>query len=268
MAEHLKDIRPLRQVLTKRDLGIFSDIDGTLAPIVDRPEDARVSPRCRALLSDLMSEGVGIVLITGRTLEMAQRMTNLQGVVFGANHGMTIAIDGREEVLDAVREYESRAREVYEQTSHIMGGGVFVEVTGPNLAYHYRMANDERESRETIVETIGSAPAARGFQMREGRKVIELRPALEINKGTALGQLADRLKAEAILCLGDDATDIDMFTATADLRNRGLDCATVAVSSEEAAPEVMANADYYVEGVPGVEWLLEEVLKARRQTSR
>ena len=144
---------------------------------------------------------------------MAQRMTDVPGVVYGANHGMTIVIEGREEVSAPVREYLARAQEVYGQTSDIAVEGVFVEVTGPNLAYHYRMAEDEQAARAAILAAIAAAPAAQGFRMREGRKVIELQPDLPVDKGTALTELAKRLEVRAILCVGDDATDVDMFRA-------------------------------------------------------
>ena len=92
--------------------------------------------------------------------------------------------------------------------------------------------------------------------------VIELRPPLDIDKGTAVETLADRLGIKSMICLGDDITDIDMFEATRRLRSQGLVAATVAVIAEEAAPEVAEAADYAVEGVEGVEWLLAEVVRA------
>jgi trehalose 6-phosphate phosphatase len=92
--------------------------------------------------------------------------------------------------------------------------------------------------------------------------VIELRPPLDVNKGTAVETLAGRLGVRGVICLGDDITDIDMFAATLRLRSQGLMTAAVAVASEEAAPGVAEAADYTVDGVEGVEWLLAEVVRA------
>ena len=92
--------------------------------------------------------------------------------------------------------------------------------------------------------------------------VIELRPPLDIDKGTAVETLAKRLGVKGVICLGDDITDIDMFSATRRLRSQGLATATVAVGSEETAPEVAEAADFTVDGVEGVEWLLAEVVRA------
>ena len=92
--------------------------------------------------------------------------------------------------------------------------------------------------------------------------VIELRPPLEVDKGTALEALAERLSLSGVVCLGDDITDIDMFEAARRLRGGGLTVATVAVASEEAAPDVAEAADYTVEGVAGVSRLLREMVRA------
>src|SRR5438093_4859511 len=73
----LTDIEPLQNVLSARPLGLFSDIDGTLSPIVERPEEATVTPRCRNLLKRLTGDGVRVALIPGRTLEVARSMEKI-----------------------------------------------------------------------------------------------------------------------------------------------------------------------------------------------
>ena len=92
--------------------------------------------------------------------------------------------------------------------------------------------------------------------------MIELRPPLGVDKGTALVKLVERLGVRAVLCLGDDETDIDMFNALGRLGEKGVAGITIAVESEEATLAVAASADYFVRGVPGVEWLLGEILRA------
>src|SRR5437867_2245936 len=104
MADELPEINLLMPLLSQRPIGIFSDIDGTLAPIVSRPDDARISPICRDLLLRLMSIGTRVVLVTGRTLGMARRITGLDDVTYAANHGLTTWSDGHEETSQAVEE--------------------------------------------------------------------------------------------------------------------------------------------------------------------
>jgi trehalose 6-phosphate phosphatase len=129
------------------------------------------------------------------------------------------------------------------------------------VAFHYRMAASEEEALAAIRSAIEGSEAAPHFRMQEGRKVIELRPPLAIDKGTAARSLLERMRARSVLAMGDDSTDVDMFRAvrSLDLRN-----AVVAVRNEEATREVLANADYFVQGVEGVEWLLGELLRAIR----
>ncbi len=267
MAEELRNIDRLRPLLRSRPLGIFSDIDGTLAPIVSRPEDARISPRCRELLTRLIGEGVRVALITGRTLEMARKMTDVDGVAFAANHGVSVWIDGHDETPPAAHDYLAEAQRLFRELRGVGANGVFVEVTGPNLAFHYRRAVDQTAAREAILSAIASSSGAKAFGVNEGRKVIELRAPLGIDKGTAVDTLAARLGVRAIICLGDDRTDLDMFRALEQLRAAGLAGVSIAVRSAEATPEVLAVADYWIEGVSGVEWLLGEVLKVLRETA-
>ncbi len=264
--EPLRDIEPLRELLTHGPLGFVSDIDGTLAPIVPRPQDARVSPGCRARLQELMAAGVKVAFVTGRELDVARGMTGLEGAAYAANHGLTLWVDGREETPEGVREYVSLARQVVAEIGPVDAPGVLIEEKGPALAFHYRQAADEEAAQRAILSAIGGSPAAGAFRIHEGRKVIELRPPLAIDKGTALTGLAARLELGAVICVGDDATDIDMFRAVARLREGGLPGVSVAVASDEVTSEVMAAADYSVEGVRGVERLLSAVLRALRET--
>jgi trehalose 6-phosphate phosphatase len=109
---------------------------------------------------------------------------------------------------------------------------------------------------------VSESEPARRFQLHEGRLVVELRPDLGADKGTALETLAERLSLRGLLCLGDDVTDVDMFRVAERLRSQGLATVRIAVASAEAAPEVMEAADYALDGVEGVERLLGDIVKA------
>jgi trehalose 6-phosphate phosphatase len=141
---------------------------------------------------------------------------------------------------------------------------VTVDDKGPVVAFHYRRANSEEEARAAIQAAIAASEAAAHFRVQEGRKVIELRPPLAIDKGTAVVTLIRRIGAKSVLAIGDDTTDLDMFRGVRDLREAGLAGASVAVWSDEVEPLVLESADYFVRGVAGVEWLLEELAKALR----
>ncbi len=189
-------------------------------------------------------------------------MAGLEGAAYAANHGLTLWLDGREESSPEVRRYAGLARAVLAELAGVDLPGVRLEDKGPIVALHYRQARNGAEAREAILSALGSSPAAGAFRVQEGRKVIELRPPLPIDKGTALAEMAKRLGLRGVLCLGDDATDIDMFRALSGLRGEGLSGAAVAVRSEETTPALLEAADYFVEGVPGVKRVLTEVLGA------
>jgi trehalose 6-phosphate phosphatase len=264
MAHPLISIEPLLPVIRREPLAVLSDIDGTLSPIVSRPEDATVRESVRGLLRELVGKGVRVGLITGRPLDTARRMAGLDDAAYAAEHGLTLWLRGRREAAPGLDEYEALARQAERDLSALPNtiDGAQLENKGPLLSVHYRRAGDATRAREAVLAAVERSRAARRFRVQEGRMVVELRPPIDIDKGTAVETLADRLAVQGVICLGDDITDIDMFAATRRLRAQGLAAATVAVASEEAAPEVAEAADYTVDGVDGVEWLLAEVVKA------
>ncbi|MEO8457489.1 MAG: trehalose-phosphatase [Chloroflexota bacterium] len=264
MAEELRDIEPLRSLLAHRPLAILSDIDGTIAPIVPNPEDSRVSNRARDALQSLMSEGVSVGFITGRAIEKARDIVGVLGAYYAGNHGLNIAMDGAAEAPEELRPYVAWAQQVIADTCGLNIPGVIVEDKGPVVAFHYRMAESEDDARRALESAISASPSSKNFRVQVGRKVIELRPPVAIDKGTAVETLASRIGARAVLTMGDDATDLDMFRGARELQKHGVASASVAVWSNEVQPEVLEETDYFVRGVEGVEWLLEEVLKAIR----
>jgi trehalose 6-phosphate phosphatase len=262
----LTDIKSLRSVLSARPLGLFSDIDGTLSPIVPRPDEAKVTPRSRALLRHLMANGVRVAVITGRTLDVARSMMRLSGVAYAANHGLDFWVDGSTETEIEAGAPSEIVDRVLAEAGNLGVMGVTVEVKGVGVAFHYRRASDEATARDAVKKLLESL-GDRGLQRMEGRKVIEVRPDWRANKGTAARRLAQRLGVRGIICVGDDRTDIDMFEAVRSLSTSGAQGCAVAVLSPEIAPDLLAAADYTVEGVEGVEWLLGELVKAVAGTS-
>lgn len=263
MAHALTIIEPLLPVIRQRPLGLLSDIDGTLSPIVAKPEDAAVPEAIRSLLRQLVALGVKVALITGRSLEMARRMVGLDDAAYAADHGLTVWLEGRCEAAPGLAEYEALAHQAEGELRAIsqMAPGVQIENKGALLALHYRRA-EEPGAREAILEALTRSQAAQRFRVQEGRMVVELRPPLRADKGTALEMLVGRLGVKGVICLGDDITDVDMFAALRRLRAQGLGGTAVAVASQEAAPEVDQAADYTVQGPEGMEWLLAEMVRA------
>jgi trehalose 6-phosphate phosphatase len=128
-----------------------------------------------------------------------------------------------------------------------------VEAKGATVSFHYRGATDERGAR-SYLETVARRARDEGFVPRFGRKVLELRPPLEADKGTAVRRLVSERDVTCALYAGDDTTDLDGFRA---LDEAGLDVAVrVAVASDEGPPELRARADIVVAGPDGLLQLL------------
>jgi len=265
-AEELRSIEPLLPLLRQPPLGILSDIDGTLAPIVSNPEDAHISVRSREALRGLMAQGVQVAFITGRAVEKARQMVGLPGTMFAGNHGLNIWDNGALDAPEVLREYVGRARQVIADVCGTQIPGVIVEDKGPVVAFHYRKAPSEAEALAAIRKAIAGSGAAKAFLLQEGRKVLELRPPLPLDKGTALSGLAARMGVKAVLCMGDDATDVDMFRGVNLMRAEGMLGRNIGVWSPEVNPIVLESTDYFVRGVEGIEWMLEELLRALAET--
>jgi trehalose 6-phosphate phosphatase len=188
-------------------------------------------------------------------------MVDVPGVDFAAGHGVDLWVEGRSERPPEAADWTGRARRALADLRPAEGEGVWIEDKEFGLAVHYRQSVDGDAARKRILAAVGASTAAREFELQEGRKIVELRPRLAMNKGTAAAALIERLGVKSVLCLGDDVTDVDMFREVSRLREGGLPAAIVAVKSEEASDEVLANADWWVDGVEGVERLLTDVVR-------
>jgi trehalose 6-phosphate phosphatase len=139
--------------------------------------------------------------------------------------------------------------------------GVVFEDKGPLVAVHYRQAADPATARLATLEAMARAPMAGRFARHEGKMFVELRPPVpSVHKGSVVRHLAAQHSLRSVLYLGDDVTDVDAFRALHQATD--LHGASVVVASQETPSEVLAAADYRVEGVDGVEWLLEQVASA------
>ena len=207
------------------------DVDGTLAPIVARPELAAVPAETKAELARLAGGYLLVACVSGRAGEDARQLVDVDGIVFVGNHGLEL-----DPSAAGLAEAVARFRDTV---------ALPVEDKGLSLTYHYREAEDERAA---LVELERVAEQARdaGLDARWGRKVLEIRPLVEAHKGTAVRMLLERSGARLGLYAGDDTTDLDGF---AGLSGAGLEHAVrVAVASDEGPAELRAAADLVVGG--------------------
>jgi trehalose 6-phosphate phosphatase len=140
---------------------------------------------------------------------------------------------------------------------------VRIEDKGPITAFHWRGAPDEEEARRR-VEQIAEAAEEAGLHVHWGRKVLEVRPPVAIDKGQAVRALVDRYPVRAALFAGDDVTDLDGFDALEALVAEGRlrQAVRVGLESDEGPPEIVERADLVVDGVPGFRTVLQALADA------
>jgi trehalose 6-phosphate phosphatase len=241
---------------------ILTDVDGTLAPIVERPEQAAVPDQACDLLAQL-SRRYGLVgCISGRRAEEAKRLVGAEGIAYAGNHGLELLLPGDEAPrLDP--SLEGRERDAAVFVSELGGAalaetGLRLEDKGPIQALHWRGAGDERAA-EARAHEIAATAGRSGLELRWGRKVLELRPAGGGGKDAAIAALLAADGVTAAVYAGDDRTDLDAFRRLRELREAGeLEAAVcVGVVSDEAPPELVEECDLRVDGPAGWLALLE-----------
>jgi trehalose 6-phosphate phosphatase len=212
--------------LSGTPLVLLLDIDGTISAIAPRPADATVLPiALDALRSLVRSDGVVVGLVSGRMADDVRRMVRIEPVWVIGNHGAEIVSpDGQETVEPSVAAFEGA---VAAARRSLEASGVAVEDKRWTLTAHYRATGIEPG------EAVSRVAAEHGLVVVAGKKVLELRPPVTVNKGTAVVALADRVggfrSGASILYAGDDATDEDAFVA---LRSRDPRPVTIHVAGE------------------------------------
>lgn len=240
---------------------ILLDIDGTLAPIVNHSGDANVPEGTRHLLIAVARRYHLVACVSGRRAKESRAMVSIGTISYIGNHGAELLRAGWTEpkldpvVEDWARRIQDFAREA--DTPELRRARVRVEDKGAIVGFHWRGARDEDAARAAI-DAIAARAEQAGLRTHWGRKVLEVRPPVRIDKGAGVTAFLDGEKLSAVLYVGDDATDVDAFRALAQLVEEGqiAQAIRVGVLSEEGPSEIAEEADVTVEGTEGVRRLL------------
>ncbi len=206
-----------------RRMVVCLDYDGTLTPIVDRPELASLSKRMQRCL-DRLADLATVAVISGRDLQDIQDLVGLDRLYYAGSHGFEISKpDGEEKILhgmDHLPALDSAEQVLRDRLAQIEG--VLVERKRLSLAVHYRLVGeDDRPKIKAIVDDV----LARHFGLRRtlGKMVYDLQPDIDWHKGKAVRALLDAITPEGgeivPIYIGDDVTDEDAFEA---LRGSGV----------------------------------------------
>lgn len=198
-------------------LALFLDFDGSISPIAPKPELAAIDPQTKHLIEQLKElGGIQIAIVSGRQLTDVRQRTAIEGIIYAGNHGLEIETDTvcfREPRAESLR---LEVRRLVLRLEQLLSDatGVEIEEKGVGVAVHYRQVHESlhdwvcRSVQETVCHS-------RVFTCIPGKMVIDVRPAVEWNKGNAVRWLLERYSSSAALpiYIGDDTTDEDAFAA-------------------------------------------------------
>ncbi len=250
-------------VKTASHVLLLTDYDGTLTPIVGRPQDAVLSKEARHRLSVLAEKpAYSVGVISGRSIDELKSLVGIEGLYYSGNHGLEIEGPGLRYLHPPAELARATMSELAAQLAEALENiaGAIVQEKGLSLSVHYRLVKKGEE--DSVVETFHriTGPLHRQGKIRvfSGKKVLEVKPPLDWDKGKAVEIIISKLKAllktERILTvfLGDDTTDEDAFRVL-----HRPDGWSVFIAGEKAS----SAADYYLDSVSETEELLDRLIR-------
>ncbi|OGO24458.1 MAG: trehalose-phosphatase [Chloroflexi bacterium RBG_16_50_9] len=222
--EHLLSAWPeiAAQLRDARHILLLTDFDGTLTPIVERPELADLSDDTRWILQALARQRhITLGVISGRALADLEERVGISGIIYAGNHGLEIEGPG----ISFVNPMAEELRPIFRIMHYVLGRalgavrGVLVENKGLSLSIHYRLAERHRsgEVERIIRQVVGGTEASGQARITSGKKVYEVRPTVTWDKGKAIKLLmkkygkGGRESGLVPMYFGDDLTDEDGF---------------------------------------------------------
>jgi len=223
------------------DVFLFLDYDGTLTPIVRRPGQAKFPRSVKNSINKLKRDRMfTIAIISGRSLKDVKKMVGMKGIIYAGNHGLEMEGSGirfsMPPAVDLARPIVKKiGTQLRKDIKNIIG--VFVEDKGATLSLHYRLARpkDSALIKKKLDKIVKPYIISKKIRITSGKKVWEVRPNLDWNKGRAVNWLLKKRNAFP-LYIGDDITDVDAFRA---IRGRG-------VSVFVGKPKRGISSDYFL----------------------
>jgi trehalose 6-phosphate phosphatase len=225
--------------------GVFCDFDGTLAPIVEDPAEARPHPKAVEVLDRLGRRFARVGVVSGRPLAFLDDRLGGHGLTLSGLYGLETR-RGDEFVPDEEAErWRPAVTELIGRAPGEVPDGVHFEPKGLSVVVHFRTHPASARAAEEWAETEA---ARTGLVVHPGRMSFELRPPVATSKGSSVAAMLDGVDTACFL--GDDTGDLPAFDALDELAARGGRAVRVAVESEEAPAELLERADLVADG-PG-----------------
>jgi len=244
---------------------VLLDIDGTLAPIVRHAADAHVPEATRMLLIEISRRYRIVGCVSGRRASTARQIVAIGTIAYVGNHGSELLLPGatRPQLDPDTAAWATRVRAfaAAAYTPEHQRLRIRHEDKDAIAAFHWRGAPDEQAAHAAVAE-IARRAQEEGLVVHWGRKVLEIRPPVELDKGLGVAALLRDQPVSAAVYVGDDTTDLDAFRGLRERVQAGelARAVCVAVGSDETPPELALEADLLLDGAGGVRELLEALL--------
>ncbi len=245
---------------------VLTDFDGTLSPIVKDPYEARPIDGAGGVMADLARRFGEVAVISGRSVSFLEEHL-IVGSPAAADHRVRLVGlygleqswgDGQITVEPAAEEWKHVIDAAVLGLQRGAPDGILIEPKGLAVTVHWRRAP---AAEGWVAGAVAAEVARSGLRAHPGRMSVELRPPIDVDKGTVVRALAEGFSAACYF--GDDLGDLPAFSALADLRSEGRDTVAVAVLDPESDPRVAAAADLTLAGqreaLDVLAWLAESV---------
>ena len=251
-------------------IGLITDFDGTLAPIAPTPDQAAPSSGILQALDRLARTIALVAVVSGRAVAELRDKVGLDGVTYVGNHGVEFLEAGNLTVEEGLSGYPEVISGLLNRlSSHVSLPGLIWDDKRYSAAVHYRLAEDPAVARAVLEQALASDPEAASLDVFWGKMVLEIRAPGGADKGSAVRKLVEKQRLDGAIVLGDDVTDVDALNALGELRkDRRITGVGVGVAQDDSPAELLASADYVVNGVSKSEdflkWLAAAVVSGRR----
>ncbi|HTK06154.1 MAG TPA: trehalose-phosphatase [Ktedonobacteraceae bacterium] len=255
-----------QSVVTSQPFGMVFDIDGTLSPIAPTPDEARLFPGVVSLLEQARHLA-HVAIMTGRAIDNGAAMVNVEDLTYIGSHGLewseglpanhTVQISA--EAMEYIEPCQQLLTLAEQQLADLPG--ILVERKNIGGAIHYRRSPDPEQARKTILARLEQPARTDHLRLSEGKRVVEVKTPLAVNKGRALRTFVEHFALRGILFAGDDRTDLDAILEIERLRQEGLAAVAIVVQHADTPPELLEHADVIVQEVDGMVHLLAEIVQ-------
>lgn len=239
-------------VLGRHPSGLFTDIDGTISPMMPHPDEAYVEPAARAALAAIAPHLDLAGIVTGRALDVAMGLVGLDELIYVGNHGLEWRIDGVHEDNPAAVASRDGLRAALADIStaaaeRSLTEGLLLEDKRLSATVHYRQTPAPERFLEEMLPVLMETAETHQLQLVPGRMIMELRPRTGISKGTALRDIVSRRGLRGVVFSGDDISDVEGFEILQGLRATGtIDALIIGVVGPETPVSVREQSDVQV----------------------